>query len=241
MTDPGRAGCPELQDEELVGLQILVVAPQGPKHWDAVVGQGLSGWACPFLTSQAHEITQPSALGEATGSKLVTQAVRSALPEPRGAGSQRSCYSQHCFPSAWHPQIPQPGLLWLPWQADPSPDLHASSSLPREQTFPEPPSAMGQSSPHTSKRSQWQSRAPPKSSNSQPRLRVTRGAAAAPTAHQDPAQTCRGHILPCGPRAPGQQPAGKPAATTSTGNENPSCFDPATAAGQPPHRALAAP
>lgn len=117
MTDPGRAGCPELQGEELVGLQILMVG--GSKHWEAVVGQGLSGWACPLLTSQAHEVTQLSALGEATGSKPVTQALRSSLPGPWGAGSQRSCYSQRCFPSAWHPQVPQPGLPCLPWQEIP--------------------------------------------------------------------------------------------------------------------------
>lgn len=154
VTDPGRVGCPELQSEELVGFQILMVAPQGPKHWGAVVEQGLSGWACPFLTSQAHEVTQPSALGEAIWSKLVTQSARSSLPRPWGVRSHRSCYSQCCFPSAWHPQIPQPGLPGLPWQADPSPEPH---------TIPEPPSAMGQSSPHISKHYQWQSTAPQKS------------------------------------------------------------------------------
>lgn len=114
MTDPGRVECPELPGEELVGLQILTVAPQGPKHLEAVMEQGLSGWACPFLTSQAHEVTQPSALGEAIGSKAVTQSARSSLPGPWGAASQKSCYSQHCFPSLWHPQIPQPGLPCCP-------------------------------------------------------------------------------------------------------------------------------
>lgn len=143
VTDPGRVECPELQEKEVVGLQILVVAPQGPKHWDAVVGQGLSGWACPFLTSQAHEVTQPSALGEAIGSNLVTQTSRSSLPGPWGVGSQRSCYSQRCFPSAWHPQIPQPGLLWLPWQADPSPGNRQSlsPSEPRDREAPTPANA----------------------------------------------------------------------------------------------------
>lgn len=70
-TDPGSAGSLGHPGEELGWLQTPMAAFQGPEHWDATAGQGLPGWAHPFLAPHAHEVTQPSAWGEAIGSKLM--------------------------------------------------------------------------------------------------------------------------------------------------------------------------
>lgn len=56
-TDPGSAGSLGLQGEELGQLHTLIAAFQDPEHWDAAAGQGMPGWACPFLTPHTHEVT----------------------------------------------------------------------------------------------------------------------------------------------------------------------------------------
>lgn len=117
----------------------------------------------------------------------------------------------------------------------PPPDLYASSSLPREQALPGPLSCSmpwEQSSPHNSKRCWRQSTAPKKATIHSP-------VCERPEKQQVPAAPW-GHILPCSPQLAA---AGKPAAavkTRVTEKQTP-CFDPATASGEQPHTALAAP
>ena len=231
-TDPSGAGSPGLPGEELGRLQALTAAPQGPKHWNAVAGQGLTRWACPFSVPHTHEVTQTSSQGEAIRSKPVTQPVRPSLPRSWGAGSRGSCYNQGCFPSAQHPwaaSLASHGCPGSGGQGMPPPDPRTSSSLPREQEVPE----LLYLSPHQ-RTLPAAKHNPGKIGDSQPCLRATREAAGThstpgprtdpPGPHPAPAAP----VLPVGSRQGNHRPRWGRVAMR---NETPSCFDPTTAGG----------